>query len=304
MTPKRRSGIVLAAFVVLVGWVRVERWEPPLSVSVETAEMNVEVRAVLRIKPGTQVADRAPQGWTHLIFRSQPRVAEEHAAEVSAMVHHMTGLLFTAMLARVEGPTPGTARGGFRLAEVAVGTGTKVNGRHTVLSSDTQAELGANLSLFDRPVLAGGEEELSAMQCVARSPTMMLIDAPSFMLDQGMHRQVVVRYAVLVDARTGRLETLVWALAADRKDGAGLLRPVEWLAPDTVQECPLSVKPEEFLLGVPVAKKSFAMMGLPHGRKRIEPGAEIERLLARRPPLREEDAREMERRLWGLVNGP
>lgn len=301
-SPKARwSGLALAALVVLPGLARVAAWTPPPPVSVQPAQVDVTIGSVRPIPPGTEVGARAAEGWTHLVFRSHPRVADEHQHQVSDLVKHMAGLLFTAMLARVEGPGPGRPAGPFRLTEVAVGTGTEVGGRYVVLSSATQMQLGADLGLVDRRVLSGGEEELAAMRCIARSPTMMLIDAPSFMLHEGRHVEAVVRYAVLVDPQSGRLETLVWALAKDRAEGAGLLGPVEWLRPDSVQECPLSVKPEEFLFGMPVSKQSFAMKRLPRGRRSITPRAGLQELLSAKAPLLPDAAREVETRLWEFV---
>jgi hypothetical protein len=292
--PPRRLGFTITSAAVLFGVLRVGEWTPPLPVSVASEQVNVAVAALGRVAPGTQIADAPPPGWTHLILKSQPRVADEHRRAISETVVHMTEMLFTVMLARVDRGADGSGLGPYRLADVATGVGMTVGGRPTVVSSETQERLGCNLSFLDRRVLAGGEEELDQMHCVARSARMMVIDAPSYMLDEGGHRMVVVRYAVLVDGVTGRLTALVWALDPARPAAAALLRPVELLAPGAVQDCALSVKTAEFIAGIPVSKKSFAIRGLPRGARTVETSGETGRLLATKAPLSPETARRIE----------
>ncbi len=293
----RRAGLAVVVFVVPIALAAVGRWEPPLPVSTAPQEIDLAITAVPRVEPGTIVVDRAPEGWTHLVFKSQPRVGDEYADQVSATVRHMCSLLFTCMLARVEA-VPTNPAVVYRLDEVAVGVGAQVDDRPTVVSGPTQQGLGASLNLVDRGVLAGGERELDRMRCIARSPSIMIIDAPTYMLHEGVHSKTTIRYAVLVDRNTGRLAVLVWPLAEDRTPGSGLRGPLELIEPNRVRECPLHVKPEEFVFGLPVQEKSFAMTGLPPGLMSIAPRGELLELVTASPPIAREQVVRLEELLW------
>jgi len=239
--------------------------------SADGAEIDVKPRRVALIPPGTVIGDRAPKGWTHLIIKSHPRLGAESRAKVSVSTARLAGLLFTAILADVQPTGQPQSDVRFMLSSVAVGVGTKVTGQDMILTSDTQAKLGARLGFLEGQVLSGGGKQLEQIYCVARSRTMAILDAPSTLLRDKKHQQVMLRYAVLVDPQTGRLDTLLWLLdREDRDEDSGPLSPLQWLPPDKLEDCALDVDPDEFgLLGIP-GPKAFAMERMPQGRQAIE----------------------------------
>jgi len=288
------AGVVVA--VLVANWLC--RSRPPSSA--RPPRIDVVSRPVPRIRPGTVIGDRAPEGWTHLVVKSKPRIGDDQLAEVPSTMAHVASLLFTVVLARVQQVDADGPR--FQLAEVAVGVGATVDGQDVVLSSATQKALGADFGFVDRAVLSGSEAQQERGRCVARSPTMALLDAPTFLLHDGEHHAVVVRYAVLVDGATGRLDTLVWALRQPRDRHAVPLGPAEWLAPNMVEDCILHVDADRFILGIPLTKKAVAMSRLPKGTRTVEPPEGLQRLAATVPPFTVEGARRLERQLRGLLS--
>jgi hypothetical protein len=111
---------------------------------------------------------------------------------------------------------------------------------------------------------------LTQMRCVARSRNMAILDTPSVMLVGGKNRKVTLRYALLVEPRTGRLDTLLWALEdAERAEESEPLTPIQWLPPDTIVDCQLHVDSKEFTFGIP-SSLAFAMIEMPQGRQVLQ----------------------------------
>ncbi len=273
---------------------------PPSAVAAVPAEIDVTPRPVAMIPPGTVLADGPPPGWTNLIIKSHPRVGPESIDKVSATIAGMTSLLFTAILADVEKETRAGRAARFTLSKVAAGVGTEVDGQDMVLSSETQEELGADLGFLDRTVLSGGEAEVRRIRCVARSPTMAVLDAPNILLLQGKHRRVVLRYVLLVDPQTGRLDTLLWHLAPNEQgQHAGPVGPMQWLPANKVVDCVLHVDPGEFLLGFPTTI-AFAMQRTPQGRQTLDVPDGLKSAAAQ-SKLTPTTARQLEEQLRGLL---
>jgi hypothetical protein len=243
----------------------------------QAADIDTTPRRIALISPGTVIGDRAPKGWTNLVIRSHPRVGPESQNKVSQSTARYASLLFTAIVADVQ-PVAGQPRGDvkYTLAGMAAGLGVKIKGQNTIISSDTESKLGADLGWIEAQVLSGAEKQLQQMTCVARSRTMAILDTPSTMLLNKKHAKVTLRYALLVDPLTGRLDTFLWAM--DQEESAGrheLLGPMQLLAPNKVEDCVLHVDPDEFFLGIP-SNQAFAMERLPQGRAAIEFSKELQ----------------------------
>lgn len=257
-------------------------------------------RPVTLIPPGTVVADRAPQGWSHLIIKSRPRIAPESAGQISATTAQLASLLCTVMLADVRAAQNRSFPEPYYLDKVAVGLATNVNGQDMVVSSSTQAKLGANLGMLARMVLSGAEKQLEEMLCVVRGRTFAVLDAPTVMTWQQKHRAVVLRYVVLVEPRTGRLETLVWLLVRDDRGAcAGPSSPLQQLAPGKIDDCQLHVDANEFTLGIP-SSLAFGLVQIPAGRRSWACPTSLAPLAAasRLTPVA---AVELEQQLWSLL---
>jgi hypothetical protein len=240
------------------------------------------------IPAGTVIGTKAPRGWSHLILKSHPRPAAGDFQQLSEENSRLASLLFTALVADVRAD-----RGRYRLDRVAVGMGTRIGDQDVIVTPETQRALGADLGFIARIVLSKAQERLGEIAVVARAPTFALIDAPGLMLRRDRHRPVVLRYAVLVEETTGKLDTLLWLLDKDEDGGpVGPAGPMEWLPPSKIEDCVLHVDSREFALGNPT-EKAFAIHRLPRGQKQIDFPASI-REAAARPRLTAEAAADLE----------
>lgn len=312
MASKRKAcflGVVLVgATAVAVGVYYFNRpviYLPPAeafrSADDDTGQFDVTPHGVAPIAPGTVIADRPPEGWSHLILKSQPRIGDATRDQISDFYAPLTELLFTAILADVQSAEDTGGGSSYYLAKVAIGAGTDVGGRDMILSPETQEELGADLGFMQRQTLVGGLKELHRMRCVARSQTAAILDAPGVVLRRGKHREAVLRYAILVDPKTGRLDTLLWTLESAAADQpAEAVGPIQWLPPNKVVDCELHVDSSGFTLGIPNAM-GFAMFELPQGRRTF---ALPERLnaTAAMSPLTAEAAGELQTLLRSLLS--
>jgi hypothetical protein len=247
------------------------------------------------IPPGTVIGNQAPLGWSHLVIKTHTRPGSGDLSRVDATTAQLASLLFMTTLANVEPePAPGPRR--YYLSRVATGLGTQINGRDVVLSPDTQASYGANLGLLSRLVLSGAYDRQREVRMVARSRTMALYDTPALMLRAGRHRPVVLRYVLLVDPPTGRLDTLVWLIDRDGRGGyQGPSSAIQWLPPGKLEDCRLHVDGHEFVLGV-ATEKAFASSQIPQGQWQLDFPADI-RVAAGQPFLSAASAQLMEYRL-------
>jgi hypothetical protein len=122
-------------------------------------------------------------------------------------------------------------------------------------------------------ILAGGEERLKNVRQVARTDTMMIVDAPQTMLTEGRHKIVLFRYVFLVHPRDGALATVVWRINPGR-DGTYQLDPgnAVRMQPNLVATCALHVDGREITAGIP-SSMAFATTRLPVGEPVAMPEA-------------------------------
>ena len=253
------------------------------------------------IAPGTVVAEQAGEGWTHLIVKSQPEVGLGDVDKLAESLKALSNLFFSAMMARVQPEKTGDrVRTSYRLDEVAIGLGTRIGARDTIITPETQKGLGADLGFLAQTALKRGYERLQTVRVVARSSTMALIDGPATMLRDQKHRPVVLRYAVLVDPQDGRLETVLWSIGQnDKGEYEGMFGAGEWLPPNMVEKRILHVDSSEFCLGL-VTEKALAMVRLYQGRKQVAFPEDVKRI-AERARLTQESAADLEKKLRALI---
>jgi hypothetical protein len=259
---------------------------------------DVTHRRLEQIPPGTAIAKEAPRGWTHLIIKSHTKPGEGDVNQLSPTAMRLSSLLFTAILADVQPDRD--APGRHRLARVAVGLGTSVGGKDVILTPETARRQGANLGLLGNVVLSKGQERLQDIKVVARSKTMAVFDSPGLIARERRHQPILLRYAVLVDPQSGKLETLLWALDRDGGEPAGAPSgPARLLPANFVEDCVLHVDGNEFSLGAPT-EKAFAMTDLPRARKEV-PFPDDLKGLAARPRFSQAMAAELEGKLRELL---
>jgi len=236
------------------------------------ATVDAEAIRLPRIPPGTPIADGPPAGWSHLVFKSRSELASGDLSAVPDWSADLTRVLFTAMVARVR-PLQEGEKTSFRLEKVAIGLGTRIEGRDVIISSDTQEALGANLGPVKKMILSRGEDRLKSVLQVARTDTMIIVDAPQTMLTDSRHRIVIFRYVLLVHPGDGSLATVVWRINLGR-DGGYQLDPgnAVRMRPNLLATCPLHVDGREVTAGIP-SSMAFATTRLPVGEPVTTPGA-------------------------------
>jgi hypothetical protein len=253
------------------------------------------------VPPGTIVGTTAPRGWTHLVIKSRPRIASGAIERLSKKDVQFATFLVMTTLARV-GQRPAGSGVSYVLEEVACGVGTQVRGQDMVLSPDTESRLGADLGLIFRMILAGAYKEQLRVRVLARSATFLVQDTPALMHRNGIHVDVVLRYAFLVDPTSGRLDSLVWLIDRHERP-TEVIGPLEWLAPNLLEAPPLHIDGNEFLLGQPTAR-TFATERIPQGMRQLALADDIRRLAAQ-PRYAPDEARRLHhtlRQLLGTVN--
>jgi hypothetical protein len=258
---------------VLVAVLVAGMWSPardPQPVPLVREAFDCQPRMLARIPSGTRIDNGPPKGYTHLISKSLPRLTGEDAGKLHPRAAELASLLFTSIVARAEDrqTSQGTT---YRLAEVAIGVGAKVHGEDTILDSQTQSQLGANLGFLERCVLTGAERELDNLRVVARSATTMIVDMPSTLFLDGQHRSIVTRYVFMVNPVDGRLEVVLWRLDLDA-DGGYRLAPKTTLRRTLgrVEDVPLHVDASYTLAGLPTPK-AFAPMQTLRGTPLVMP---------------------------------
>ncbi len=264
------------------------------------AAYDVTLRRLPQIPPGTVIGKEAPKGWSHLILKSYSRPGAGDVKQLSPTADRLTRLLFTAIVADVRpqagGGNEGESGKRYKLAKVAVGLGMRIGAKDIIITPDTHQRLGANLGLLARVVLRKSQEKLDDIVVVARSATFLVFDSPSFLVVDSKHKPIVLRYAVLVEERTGHLDTLVWPVSrdADGKYGESL-GAIQWLPANLIGDCVLHIDGNEFSLGQPT-ERAFAIIAPPKGQKDIQIGDDLKPLAAR-PRFSVATAAELESKL-------
>jgi hypothetical protein len=252
------------------------------------------------IPPGTIVDRTAPEGWTHLIIKSLARMESGDIDQVPETVRELSGKFFVAILARVVADAGSTGSHGYRLDEVAVNLGTRIKSKDTIITPETQAKLGANLGFLERIALDRGGERLKNVRVVARTPTMAVIDGPAMMVREHKHRPVIIRYAILVNPTTGRLDPLLWAIAQDdRGSYQGMFGLCEVLPPNKYADRGMHVDASEFAFGL-ITENAVALLQIHSGQTQITFTEDVKRL-AGLPRYSSQSAAELEGRLRSLV---
>ena len=297
LQPSLLRSIVLFSIAILLALAIAlpARAQPPV------AEKPFAPRPLARIEPGAVITDRAPAGWSHLVIKSQPKITAGDTAKVPDMTVKFVSMFFTAIMLKVE-RQPGVEPPRFQLASAAIGIGTSIRDKDTIVSSDTFRSQGANLGMVGGIVLSKSEEQLNLVVEVARSSTMAIADAPTVLARGTDHAQVLLRYAFLADPRDGRCYTLIWVLDKDPSGGYRLGNtPLVLLQPNLVIDCEMRVDANKFFLGTP-GPDAFAVLRLPPGTPLAWP-TNLRSLAAERQ-FTPSSAHRLELELWNALFAP
>lgn len=301
--PTAKVSAVLARWIFTLGWAACwvyEAGETFGQTDPTLARYDVTARPIELIPPGTVIDRTAPAPYTHLIVKSYPRLGAGDLHAVNEMTKQLASFLHTSLVARTGTYTVG-GETRYRLEEVATGFGTNIRGRgDTVISPDTERKLGANLSFFQRLVLSKCYEEQQKSRYIVRSDTLAVVDTPLIILRNDQHRRAILRYALLLSERSGRLDTLMWMIDLDAQGRyATPAGEVHWLAPNTLVDCVMHVDADEFTLGVP-SDIAFACLKTPQGKHAASMPDSLTPLAAL-PQFTPEQAKALEVQLWLLL---
>ena len=214
---------------------------------------DVTPKPVATIEPGSIVEKDPPRNWSHVVLVAYTRVGAGDLQDAPGLAVSIAQRFTVAIVANVRAVDEGSVKAHY-LDRVGVGIGTKINGKNTIITSDTQATLGANLGIIERQVLSATEKGFATgCRQVARTATMLVFDADSMLLIAGEHRSMVTRYVFLV-SREGELGVLSWILEPSEAGDYRLYeRPMQYLTVPMTEDRVLNVKADKFFLGIPAA---------------------------------------------------
>jgi len=224
------------------------------------------------IEPGTVVERGPPAGWSHLVIKAMPRVKPSEKSRVPTRlgrdyVIQKVSWMFTAFTADVV-PEQQGSHTRYRLRAIGLGLGANVNGRDTVLTTETAEQFGERMDPVKKQTLDTGYGIQQQSRVVVHGPSFALIDTPVTFRCGERNRMVRFRYALLVDAPTGRLDVLCWRIGAEGGECADLSRAV-LLPPNTIDEAELLVDVSAFNdLGIP-NELAFGVDDLPPHRLEV-----------------------------------
>jgi hypothetical protein len=254
---------------------------------------------VVALLPASTVVEAtAPRGWTHLVIKSVPRIESGDIETLPALAQSTATLFRTVIVADVR--RPADRPGSFRLERIGLGLCVPFERADTVVTTTDDTPAHASLGLIERQVLGRAEEELKKGRILASSSTFTLYGGPCTLGTRSGHVEVWLLYGLLVDATTGGLTTVVWAIPARSSSSLAPATLVQ-LGPRLVYTCGLDVAAERLLGTVPI-NWSFAIRMLPPGKTVVIPRELRERFL--RPRDIAADPTTFERQLRGLLQQP
>lgn len=230
------------------------------------AYADVRSRPLPRIAPGTVVGEGATAGWSHLVLLARARLGAGDIDAVPRSAARYSGIFQEVILANVRDANASDTgeQPSYYLEKLAIGGALDIAGKAIVATS--QQTFGKDLGFIGRRVFQESENLLASdFRQVARTRTMLVFDAAGFVLYNHKHRRMVIRHAVVVSPRDGRLATFVWLLGSDGNGGYARAEPTLQLLPAGMHEDRvLSVDANRFTLGIP-AIDAFALARIPQG---------------------------------------
>jgi len=225
---------------------------------------DLATRPAESIPPGTVVENKPPTGWSHLVIKSLPHIREDQKKDLPGLVISNASWMFTAFLADVKKETR-DGRTHYRFNKAALGLGAKAKGRDTILTPETGRKLGGDMGLFGGEILSKGYDVQNKAVLVFSGASMGLLDTPVWFRCGDDNRLIRYRYAMLVDAPTGRLDVLLWRLGLENGSCSGLETAL-LIASNTIDPAELVVDRKKVnRLGVP-SDDAFAVEKMPVGR--------------------------------------
>jgi hypothetical protein len=268
MDDRLRRGTWIATLLAILGG---SGWSAPcegagIGTAVSLARVMIGSKPQLvKLSAGTRITETPPEGWTHSVIKSIPKLKSGDLDTLPAMATKTATMFRTAILADVQGLGLDKQ---FILARVGIGMcipGRDGPKEDVVVTADRLQALGLKLSTVEQMVLDAAESELVEARIIASTSTFALLRAPTTLVVHGKHRKVDLYYAFCVDPSTGRLRVGVWSMWPGAINKTPPLEVID-LAAKTTFDCELDVQAKKLLGMVPISW-SFAMRKLPPGHK-------------------------------------
>ena len=277
---RRRWQVVVAAivtpFLVVLGLIAESSGSDQMTGIIAASAMGMSQPKLVFLKPGLRIAKKPPDGWSHLVIKSIPRLASGDSSSLPAGSSKTATLFRSVLLANVK-PVDINEKD-FELTQIGVGIcipDPQDEDQDIVVSADMLSALGLNhLTTVQRMVLDAAELEMAEGRIIARTATFALFRSPVTILDTvtgGKHSKANINYAFCVNRTTGRLDVAVWTMKPESSPQQAPATMVK-LAADAVFPCDLDVRVKRILRTVPYSW-SFAMKDLPPGKKLSVPHA-------------------------------
>lgn len=298
----RRTAILTFAAIplALAGAAAWYLWPTPVPAPEWANDYDTTAHPPEDLPPGTVVGDTHTDGWSHLVIKSRPRVRPGEEKNVPAIARsqtvRMSQWMVTSFVADVRPETRGHETR-YHLRAVALGLGTNVNGRDVVITPETAKDYGVELEFPKNIILSKGYETQKLAMVVVQGPTFALVDTPVWFRCGDKNRLIRFRYALLVDATTGKLDVLAWVLDPEGRcgDPAAVL-----LNPNQINEAELVPVADGFNAFGIASDSAFGVDSLPPHRLRLELPPDL-RATAARTRYAPDEARALEAALRQLL---
>lgn len=222
------------------------------------------ITAVPRVPPGTVIPDESAPRFNRVVYLAVSHITSGDAEKVPSVIRARVPMFTLTLLATASNTSPAGAPPSYRLAEVGVGYAVPINGRLTVVDTESPPS-AAGIDMLGRQVLSANGRNLGSLRSVGKTDTLQVIDIDALVRVGNQHATLTMRHFVWADPATGRVASCVWLLQK-RPDGrlAPMANPPRWLQENTRDTRRIHVDASKFVLGVPT-KEAFALASLPPG---------------------------------------
>jgi hypothetical protein len=277
----QRRVLIVAATVVpllaMAGFLRECAGSQPTSLMTAANAVTSAHPRLVYLPPGLLISDKPPEGWSHLVLKSIPRLTSGDRGTLPRGSTETATKFRTVILANVR-PLD-MAEKDFELEHIGLGICVaKDEDQDMVVAADRLDALGIKLTTVQRMVLDAMEAELREGRIIARTSTFALFRGPAIVVAGEEHRKVMLNYGFCVERTTGKLQVGLWTMLPDPralKAPSVLVR----LGANPIFDCQMDVRAKRILGTVPYTW-SFAMNKLPGGKSLRVPSKLGQRMAA------------------------
>jgi hypothetical protein len=221
--------------------------------------------ALVYLDGGLRLDKAAEKEWNHRVLFQVPAFVSGESGVLSES-RRADVTYSTIILADVGRPQ---ADADFVLRRVGVGLAQPIKGVDTTVTMGSRNSLGVAQSREGKFILYHAEEQLRQARILGSTSTCAILSINTKLAVRGKHQKVSLRLAILVEPRTGDLQTVAWSAnrdAAPDRPASSDPYSLTLLEPNLRFTCPMDLIIERAFGLVPKAV-SLAMLQLPPGRR-------------------------------------